>query len=67
MALKVAAGREHVTTWKEGAATKYGLSNGQREISSVRNVRFNTFCKQVLSLDADGDVRKALETAGIAH
>ncbi|MBU2724049.1 DUF3560 domain-containing protein [Acidithiobacillus ferridurans] len=67
VALKVAKGQDRVTSGKSGAATTYHLVNEQGEYSSVKDVRFTAFAKRVLVMNADGNVRNALEQAGIAH
>lgn len=68
IARKVAQGRDHVVSRKKGAVNAYSLTDAQDDVhSSVNDVRFTAFAKRVLAIDAGGDVRKAMEKAGIAH
>jgi hypothetical protein len=65
---KVSDGKDHVVSRKEGAVTAYYLANRETgELAGVRKDRFTAFAKGVLALDPEGDVRKAMERAGLSQ
>ncbi|WP_437559390.1 DUF3560 domain-containing protein [Acidithiobacillus sulfuriphilus] len=65
VARKVAKGLDRVRSGKEGAVVVRRLHNPvSEEFSSVKDKRFNEFCKQV-QIIADGDVRAALRRLGV--
>ncbi len=68
VAEKVAQGQDHVVSRKEGAVTAYYLLNPEtRDLSGVRKPAFTQYAKEVLALDPEGDVRKAMERAGLSQ
>ncbi len=68
VAEKVAQGQDHVVSRKEGAVTAYYLLNPEtRDLSGVRKPVFTQYAKAVLALNPEGDVRKAMERAGLSQ
>ncbi|MDA8154250.1 MAG: zincin-like metallopeptidase domain-containing protein [Acidithiobacillus sp.] len=68
VAEKVAQGQDHVVSRKEGAVTAYYLLNPEtRDLSGVRKPAFTQYAKAVLALNPEGDVRKAMERAGLSQ
>ncbi|MBU2774490.1 DUF3560 domain-containing protein [Acidithiobacillus ferrooxidans] len=68
VAEKVSDGKDHIVSRKEGAVTAYYLANRETgELAGVRKDRFTAFAKGVLALDPEGDVRKAMERAGLSQ
>lgn len=67
IALKASQGMDHVDTRKQGAAKTYRLvDNEEGRNSSVKSREFTEFCKAVIAVQPDGDVRKAMEAVNIA-
>jgi len=63
---KVSKGLDRVRVSKEGAVTARQLYNPETgEISSIRDKRFGEFLKRVQALEPEGNVRKAMEVAGV--
>ena len=68
VAEKVSDGKDHIVSRKEGAVTAYYLVHRETgELAGVRKDRFTAFAKGVLALDPEGDVRKAMERAGLSQ
>lgn len=64
----VGEGRDRIVSRKEGAVTVYYLRNPEKkEFAGVRKPAFTGFAKAVLALDPEGDVRKAMEKAGLGQ
>lgn len=63
---KVAEGYTHVISRKRGAAVSRSLKNPETEfITSIKDSRFQTYCKSILALEPSGDIAKAMEAAKI--
>ncbi|WMT47950.1 MAG: DUF2958 domain-containing protein [Acidithiobacillus caldus] len=62
----VAEGHDHVVSRKEGAATAYYLMNPENgDLRGVRSRAFTQYAKAVLAMDPKGDVRNAMQLAGL--
>lgn len=63
---KVAEGYTHVISRKRGAVVHRSLKNPETEFtSSLKDSRFQNYCKAIQALEPSGDIAKAMEAAKI--